>query len=116
MSKEIELQLTALHPAQWQVVQQAKRFNVVCCGRRWGKTVLGMDRLIHPALQSKPVAWFAPNYRLLSDVWRELQVTLEPVIARTNQQERRLALRGAGVVEMWSLASPGSGRGRAYGR
>ena len=38
----------------------SQAFNV-CCGRRWGKTVLGMDRLIHPALQDKPVAWFAPN-------------------------------------------------------
>lgn len=68
MLKEIKLQLTALHRAQLQVVQQAKRFNVVCCGRRWGKTVLGMDRLIHLALQGKRAAWFAPNYRLLSDV------------------------------------------------
>jgi hypothetical protein len=63
MSKTIELHLPQPHPAQLQVIQQAKRFNVVCCGRRWGKTVLGMDRLIHPALQGKPVAWFAPNYR-----------------------------------------------------
>jgi hypothetical protein len=114
MSKEIKLQLTALHPAQLQVTQRAKRFNVVCCGRRWGKTVLGMDRLIHPALEGKPVAWFAPNYRLLADVWRELQATLGPVITRTNQQEWRLELRGGGVVEMWSLDSPDSGRGRAY--
>jgi hypothetical protein len=64
MSKEIKLRLTALHPAQSLVIQQAKRFNVVCCGRRWGKTVLGMDRLIHPALQGKPVAWFAPKLPL----------------------------------------------------
>jgi len=73
-----------------------------------------MDRLIHPALQGKPVAWFAPNYRLLSDVWRELQATLRAVITRTNQQEWRIELRGRGVVEMWSLDSPDSGRGRAY--
>jgi hypothetical protein len=43
-----------------------------------------MDRLIHPALLGKPVAWFAPNYRLLSDVWRELQTLLDPVIAARN--------------------------------
>lgn len=114
MSKEIKLQLTALHSAQLQVVQQAKRFNVVCCGRRWGKTVLGMDRVIHPALQGKKVAWFAPNYRLLSDVWRELQATLRDVITSTNQQEWRIELRGGGVIEMWSLDSPDAGRGRAY--
>ena len=114
MPKEIKLQLPAPHPAQYRVIQEAKRFNVVCCGRRWGKTVLGMDRLIHPALLGKPVAWFAPNYRLLADVWRELQAILEPVIARPNQQERRLELHGGGVIEMWSLDSPDAGRGRAY--
>ena len=73
-----------------------------------------MDRLIHTALEGKPVAWFAPNYRLLSDVWRDLQTTLQPVIAKINQQERRLELHGGGVVEMWSLDSPDAGRGRAY--
>jgi len=76
--------------------------------------VLGTDRLIHAALQGKPVAWFAPNYRLLSDVWQELQTILQPILARPNQQERRLELHGGGVVEMWSLDSPDSGRGRAY--
>lgn len=73
-----------------------------------------MDRLILPALQGKPVAWFGPNYRLLADVWRQLQTILEPAIARANQQERRLELHGGGVIEMWSLDSPDAGRGRAY--
>jgi phage terminase large subunit-like protein len=114
MPKEVKLQLPAPHPAQARVIQQAKRFNVVCCGRRWGKTLLGIDRLIHPALSGKPVAWFAPNYRLLADVWRELQATLQPVIAKPNQQERRLELHGGAVIEMWSLDSPDAGRGRAY--
>src|ERR1051326_3574531 len=90
MLKQITLQLPAPHRAQRRVIQEAKRFNVICCGRRWGKTVLGMDRLIHPALQGKPVAWFAPNYRLLSEVWRELQATLGPAITRSNQQEWRI--------------------------
>ena len=114
MPKTIELRLPEPHQAQQKIIRESKRFNVVCCGRRWGKTVLGMDRLIHPALQGKPVAWFAPNYRLLSDVWRELQATLDPVIVKVNQQERRLELHGGGVIEMWSLDSPDSGRGRAY--
>jgi hypothetical protein len=73
-----------------------------------------MDRLIHPALQGKPVAWFAPTYRLLSDVWRQLEKTLDPLIARVNQQERRIELHTGGVIEMWSLDSPDAGRGRAY--
>jgi hypothetical protein len=87
---------------------------VVCCGRRWGKTHLGMNRLIHPALHGKPVAWFAPNYRGLADTWLELQSMLKPGIARLNQQERRLELLGGGVIEMWSLDWPDSGRSRPY--
>src|SRR5438552_12286782 len=113
MSNTIELLLTRPHAAQGKVIEQAKRFNAVCCGRRWGKTVLGMDRLIHPALQGKAVAWFAPNYRLLSEVWRELQTTLRPIVASLNQQGRRIELHGGGTIEMWSLDSPDAGRGRA---
>src|SRR5512145_640608 len=100
-SKTIGLSLPALHPGQMKIVQQAKRFNVVCCGRRWGKTVLGMDRLIHPALQGKPVAWFSPTYKLLADAWRELRSTLAPVTRDKSEQEKRLELINGSVVEFW---------------
>ena len=43
MSNTIELLLTRPHAAQGRVIEQAKRFNAVCRGRRWGKTVLGME-------------------------------------------------------------------------
>ena len=61
MFKQINLQLPQPHAAQMRLIQEAKRFNVVCCGRRWGKTVLGIDGLLHPALAGKRVAWFAPT-------------------------------------------------------
>jgi hypothetical protein len=96
------------------MIQEAKRFNVVCAGRRFGKSLLGQDRLIRPALAGKPTAWFAPTYRLLSDAWRSLQRALYPVTVAKSEQEHRLELRGGGVIEMWSLDSPDSGRGRAY--
>jgi hypothetical protein len=60
------------------------------------------------------VAWFAPKYRLLSEVWRELQATLRPLVKSLSQQDRRLELYGGGTVEMWSLDSSDAGRGRAY--
>src|SRR5712671_6425692 len=98
MSKVIGLNLPAPHSAQAKVIQQSKRFNVVCCGRRWGKTVLGMDRLIHPALQSKPVAWFSPSYKSQADTWGELRSRLAPVTRDKSEQEKRLELIGGGVV------------------
>jgi hypothetical protein len=76
--------------------------------------MLGMDRLIHPALDGKPAAWFAPNYRLLNEVWRKLQTILQSVVKSVNQQDKRLELHGGGTIEMWSLDSPDAARGRAY--
>ena len=108
------LRLPRPHAAQQRVIDERKRFNVLACGRRWGKTELGMDRLINAALPGKPVAWFAPSYKLLAPVWRELQTRLRPVTRDCNQAERRLELKGGGSLEMWSLDSPDSGRGRAY--
>jgi hypothetical protein len=84
------LTLPAPHPAQQAVIDGARRFNALCCGRRWGKSECGMDRLIQTALPGKPVAWFAPNYKLAAPVWRELQNRLYPVTRDVNQQERRM--------------------------
>jgi hypothetical protein len=113
-SSKVELRLPKLHPAQEQIVKEARRFNICCLGRRAGKTVLGADRLIQPALKGKPTALFAPNYRSLNDTWRSLQSTLHPVTRALNQTEHRLELCGGGVIECWSLDSADSGRGRAY--
>ena len=110
----VQLTLPTPHPAQATIITEAKRFNVLSCGRRFGKTTLGMDRLIHPALRGKPVAWFSPTYRLLSDAWRSLQSTLHPITVRKNESEHRMELRGGGVVEAWSLDNADAGRGRAY--
>src|SRR5215469_11329187 len=113
-NKTIELSLPAPHPGQLQIIRESRRFNVVCCGRRWGKTVLGMDRLIHPALEGLPVAWFSPTYKLLADTWRELRTALEPVTRDKSEQEKRIELISGGAIELWSLDSSDAARGRKY--
>jgi hypothetical protein len=114
MSNKIELKLKEPHAAQMKVIEESRRFNVVCCGRRWGKTQLGMDRLIETSLGGQPVAWFSPSYRIMGEVWRELQSVLGQVIRQKNEQEKRLELIGGGVIELWSLDSPDAGRSRKY--
>ena len=113
-NKRIELTLRAPHPAQSILIQEARRFNVVCCGRRWGKTILGMDRLIQAALSGKPVAWFSPTNKLMAETWRDLKATLGPVTRDKNEQEKRLELFSGGSIDLWSLDSVDSGRGRKY--
>jgi hypothetical protein len=110
----VSITLPELHPAQQRILSEARRFNVVCAGRRFGKGTLAEDRLIHAALQGKPVAWFAPSYKLLSPVWREVQSRLRPLVADSSEQEKRLQLKGSGSIEMWSLDSPDAARGRGY--
>lgn len=114
--RRIEIELPALHPAQKQVVKEAKRFNVLDCGRRFGKSLLGIELDIGPALEGFPVAWFSPTHKMLAEVWREMRNILVPVISRTAVQEHRLELITGGVVDMWSLDAADSTRGRKYKR
>lgn len=112
----LTLTLPRPHSAQQRVIREQARFNVLACGRRWGKTRLGIDRLIHPALQGQPVAFFAPTYKMMSDVWRELYNTVQPVTQRVSSQEHRLELITGGIIDMWSLDTPDAPRGRKYQR
>ena len=113
--KELRLELPRPHPAQAKIISEAGRFNVCVNGRRWGKTVLGLDRLVAGALQGAPTSWWAPSYRTLQDVWREASSTLQPVIVDKSETEHRLLLTGGGSVEFWSTDSAGdSARGRKY--
>lgn len=104
------------HPAQQRIIHEARRFNVVACGRRFGKSVLGEDRLIGPALEGYPVAWFSPTYKMLTEIWRDLRRMLAPAARRLDTQQHRIELVTGGVVEMWSLDTPDVARGRKYKR
>jgi len=114
--KTLTVKLPQLHTTQAQIKCEARRFNVLCCGRRFGKDILGHDLLIATALSGKPTAWFAPTYRMMLDTYRELEKLLQPVITRANASDFRLELITRGVVDMWSLDSANTARGKAYAR
>lgn len=98
------------------VLKQAKRFNVLSMGRRWGKTVLGSDLAIDPVLDGLPVAWFAPSYKMMLEVWNEISQTIAPITKRISVQDRRIDVITGGVFEMWTLDDLNAGRGRKYAR
>lgn len=102
------------HPAQQQIIDEAKRFNVLACGRRFGKTLIGIE-LASIALEGWPVAWFSPTYKMLSEVWRDTKNLFQPAIVKINVQQHRLEF-AKGSIDMWSLDSPDSSRGRKYKR
>lgn len=111
---EIRIKLPTLHSAQYRIARESRRFNVIAAGRRIGKSVLGIDRAVHPALAGFPVAYYSPTHKMLTEVWREMSRLLEPVTARRSAQEHRLELITGGIVDMWSLDASDTSRGRRY--
>jgi len=113
------IQLLALHPAQAQVRREARRFNVLACGRRFGKTDFGLDEAISGEkglLDGYPVGWFAPNSRFYEEAWNAAVRTLGPITERKEEQKRRITLMNGAVFECWDLEDPDSGRSRKYGK
>lgn len=112
---QIQLTLNKPHKAQRQVLSEAKRFNVLDCGRRWGKSALAQNLLSETALDGFPAGYFAPTYKLLEGTFREMFKTLEPVISRKHDNQRIELITG-GEIEFWSLDNPQAGRSRKYKR
>jgi len=112
----IRIQLPEPHATQQQLLQEARRYNVVALGRRAGKSTLAQHILVMRALQERqPVGYFAPTYKLLAEFWRDARNLLQPVTLQKSEQDHRVEMLGGGVLECWSLDDPNPARGRRYG-
>jgi hypothetical protein len=113
--KEITVSLSRLHDNQAKVIRERKRFNVLSCGRRWGKSLMSVNLLAEPALEGHPTGYFAPTYKLLKGTFDACYKALEPVIVKKHDQQM-LELITGGSLEFWSLDKPNAGRSRKYKR
>ena len=112
---EIEVSLQEPHQGQKEILENAKRFNHLRCGRRFGKTSL-IEDLSSIALDGEPVGVWFPTYKDLSEVWKSLKFVYRPVINRKDEQIKQLDLITGGVIDLWSMDDPDSGQGRKYKR
>jgi hypothetical protein len=112
----------AYSPRKHQAVihSQLKRFNVLVCHRRFGKTVLVINQLIHKALQcphkNPQYAYVAPTYGQAKRVaWVMLkEFTAHLPNVTTNEAELRVDIkRGEDFIRIMLLGAenPGSLRG-----
>lgn len=111
-----------LHEGQQAILERAKRFNTVACGRRFGKTTLGLALAWHGAPGAPgglrdgfDVGWFAPSYKLLDEAWRSGKAYLRELTARTDSQQHRMEMKRGSSLDFWTLEDPDAGRGRKYG-
>lgn len=110
----MKIELPRLHPNQQIVLDNQQRFNVLSCGRRWGKTTLGMDRVVNGMLLGKRVCWASPTYKMLDEIWRGLLLTLNQVLTKVSQQQHYMTIKTGGSLDMWSLDNANALRGRNY--
>lgn len=110
------IKLKRLHASQKSVLDERKRFSVLKCGRRWGKTILTEELCIKPALESKKVGYWTPTYKDMSKVWDEIKYILHPVIQRKDEQLKQIKLITGGQIDFWSMEDPNNGRGFSYHR
>lgn len=106
--------LPRLFTAQQYIIDNAKRFNVLSCGRRFGKNIILMDVMIRDLLAGKRVAYCEPTYGTSADFWREIKRVLLPATVKSNSSERRIELNTKGTLDFWSLESYNAIRGKKY--
>lgn len=75
------IRLPQPHTGQRIVREQLRRYNFLCCGRRWRKTTLAMAVMVEQALaQTAEYVWAAPTYKQARRGWTEMQRACEPVV------------------------------------
>ena len=99
---------------QRPILNDPSRFKVIVCGRRWGKTALGLLATVFGhgqgirkgAIHGGKVWWIAPNYPTAEEIWRDLKRLCEPVAVHKDETERRIELPGGGSVSVKSAHNP----------
>ncbi len=99
------------HPGQALVHKDGARFKTLACGRRWGKTRLGVNECLDVAARGGRAWWVAPSYKMSEVGWRPLRQIAGKVGAEIRRVDRQVILPGGGEVSVRSADNPDSLRG-----
>jgi hypothetical protein len=118
------LKLLTPHEGQTKITENRRRFSVIVCARRFGKTELisAVDPpLIWPVLQGKLVAVFAPVFKDVAPLWDNIisRYGLAPggLISKKDETKKVIHFITGGRLDFWSLkdkSAQENGRGRKY--
>jgi len=125
---ETRIKLFKPHSGQKQIQKNARRFNPVVCGRRFGKTDLMTVvkwPLIAPALfHGKKVGIFVDDFKDFSESWNKIvdRYGMDKdggLIVHKDETKKIMRFIGGGILDVWSIGNEGrkeKGRGRKYHR
>lgn len=104
-----------LHSNQLYIHDNLKRFNVIVCGRRFGKTRLAAFEIITSALESPGVYWWvSPTFSIGTPAWRLVKKTLLILFGNSVkilESTRIIELPNQSIIEFKSADNPDSLRG-----
>lgn len=107
----------APRPLQRRVHDSLRRFNVLVCHRRFGKTVLSINELIKGAARCKKdnprFAYIAPYFAQAKTIaWDYLKQFAEPIPGlQKNEAELRVDLPGGSRISLYGADNPDRLRG-----
>jgi len=101
------------------------RHKIAVCGRRWGKTIVGLlcslmghgpTRGHWPgAMDGARICWVARTYKDAEEIiWPQLKAATRDIALRTNSSEHRVELATGGVVKVASAENEDSLRGPGW--
>lgn len=108
----LEIVLPRLHPGQKKVRDSKARFKVLACGRRWGKTLLGVGLCVEVASKLGRAWWIAPSYPIAMIGWRSIKRLARSIPgAEIREGTLTVTLPGGGWIQVKSADNPDSLRG-----
>tara|TARA_Y100001963_G_scaffold23040_2_gene30447 strand:- start:22165 stop:23427 length:1263 start_codon:yes stop_codon:yes gene_type:complete len=112
---EYIVELPTLHEAQEEVANSDARWKILCAGRRFGKTRLGVQMCLQVALAGGRAWWVAPTFSIARVGWRDIAASaksfpreIEPKVSLANMQ---IDLHSGGSIAVRSADNPQRLRG-----
>ena len=107
-------------PLQEKIHNELKRFNVICCHRRFGKTVFAINHLIMTACEitNSRLAYIAPTYRqgkaVAYDYLKEYTDPLMKLGGKRHETELKVDLWNKSRIQIFGADNPDSLRGLGF--
>lgn len=100
------------HPAQMVMHNDNARYQVDACGRQFGKSQYGTNKIVATGLMGGKALWLAPTYKVTDVGWEPIQHLARQVPgAKIRLDERKVRFPNGGLIVVGSADLPNSHRG-----
>jgi len=120
VTKNIEkerIKLYEPHPAQWKIHKSKKRFRIVACGRRFGKSLMAANETTKFAYENprETTWWVAPVYSQAAIGFKMIKNSFPDLIKNANSASLKIILHNNAKIEFRSAERPDNLRGEGLG-